>query len=305
MKKVYKIVGIGFLTALYRLVAQTPLLFIPSGEVAVAPSKWAINGTLPIAFFIFALVLYTLVVAFYAFINEYDNYTMMKYGISLCFIWVVYLLEPSEIGGDVTTEISNLIAAFAYPIVDGSAWLVMAGLMCWQFGENKKNKAAIKNTNKNINTNVNKNINKSTNNDTNRSMPTRYKPKGMMEALRVIGIPCLAFWIGRAFSYNVIHISAEWDDRPLMTLVFLVMTGMVVPACLEWLRMQIKAKKEWQKCFISGGVIFGVNLLFFHGFVPLVFSVDIFQIFIRAIVDIIAFTVGMLISHKKYLGETY
>ena len=56
----------------------------------------------------------------------------------------------------------------------------------------------------------------------------------------------------------------------------------------------IDAECRIKQSLILGGLLFGLNLLLFNFFMPLVFAVDVIDLIIRTCVDIAAVTIGCL-----------
>jgi hypothetical protein len=265
MKKVGKILIVGMLTSVYRMMIQIPVLLLPAAKVSVEPSVFVKNGTVGGAFIVFAFMTYSILAALYLLVidNIEGNRvsSSFKYGGIFCLFWVAYLIEPTEIGGSIWD-------AIAYPLADGSALLIMGLLLAWQFGRQGK-----KQTNPNIET-------------------------SKKAQLAKILIPFICFLLGRLVLYWGFHVSSQWDTRPVWSVFFLIECGLIVSACLQWLTDRIKAKTEARRCLVSGSLMFGTNLFIFNAFVLLIFSVNIWDVLIRTVVDTVAFTVGLLLSRK-------
>lgn len=265
MKKVGKILIVGLLTSLYRIIMQIPVMLLPAAKVSIEPSIFVKNGTVVGAFIIFAFVTYSILAALYLLVLEniegHKVSSSLKYGCICCLFWVAYLIEPTEIGGSIWD-------AIAYPLADGSALIIMGLLLAWQFGrQGKKYK----------------------------NPKIESSKKGQ---LAMILIPFICFLVGRSVLYCGFHVNSQWDTKLVWTTFFLIECGLIVSACLQWLTDIIKAKTEVKRCLVSGILMFGTNLFIFNAFVLLIFSVNVWDLLIRTVVDTAAFTVGLLLSRK-------
>lgn len=131
MKSILKIILVGIATTICRIIGQ---FLIPAGEQSVLePSAFANDGTMPLMFTIYGIFAYSLIASMYLFVrNQLTGKRVwqgLKYGISCCAIWVVYLLEPLP-------HVAPL-DRITYPIADGVALLVMGVMVGFLFGKTK------------------------------------------------------------------------------------------------------------------------------------------------------------------------
>ena len=128
VKNILKILLIGLATTIVRIIGQ---LSIPAGEQTVlAPSVFAQNGTMPLAFTVYGIFAYSLIASLFLLIrNRLSGNRVLqglKYGLSCCAVWIVYLLEPlPHVAG---------FDRITYPIADSIALIVMGLLLGWLFG---------------------------------------------------------------------------------------------------------------------------------------------------------------------------
>lgn len=127
-----KIILIGFLTTVVRIIGQ---MFIPAGSQDVLlPSVFVENGTLPIVFLVYGIFAYSVIAAMFLLIRHrvpgHRITQGLKYGISCCIVWVVYLLEPLAHAAP--------IDRITYPLVDGIALLILGVLTGALFGTDYK-----------------------------------------------------------------------------------------------------------------------------------------------------------------------
>ena len=91
-----KLLLIGVLTTIVRIIGQ---LLIPAGtQDVLKPSVFVNNGTMPIAFTIYGILAYTIIAFMFLLVKDKISGNRairgLKYSISCCLVWVVYLLEP-------------------------------------------------------------------------------------------------------------------------------------------------------------------------------------------------------------------
>lgn len=135
--KILKLMLIGLCTTVVRIIGQ---MLIPVGSQDVlVPSVFVQNNTMPIAFTIYGLFTYSVIAALFLIIKDQiggHRVTQgLKYGLSCCIVWIVYLLEP--------LPHVAFIDKFTYPLADGVALLVM-GLLCGVLLGDSKLKSQLK-----------------------------------------------------------------------------------------------------------------------------------------------------------------
>ena len=128
MKNILKIFLVGLATTIVRIIGQ---LSIPAGEQTVlSPSIFAQNGTMPLAFTVYGIFAYSLIAALFLLIRTRMSGNRilqgLKYGLSCCVVWIVYLLEPLP-------HVAPL-DRITYPIADSLALIVMGLLPGRLFG---------------------------------------------------------------------------------------------------------------------------------------------------------------------------
>lgn len=131
MKNIVKIILVGIITTISRIGGQ---FLIPAGQQnSLEPSIFAKNGTMPLAFTLYGILAYSLIASLFLFIkNQMSGNRILqglKYGLSCCLIWIVYLLEP--------LPHVALLDRITYPIADSVALLVMGFMLGFLFGETK------------------------------------------------------------------------------------------------------------------------------------------------------------------------
>lgn len=136
LKNILKVILVGTTTTICRIIGQ---FLIPAGEQSVLEaSVFASNGTMPLVFTLYGIFAYSLIASMFVLVrNQLTGNRVwqgVKYGISCCAIWVVYLLEPLP-------HVAPL-DRITYPIADGVALLVMGLLLGFIFGNQTNTKKA-------------------------------------------------------------------------------------------------------------------------------------------------------------------
>ena len=179
IKNILKIFLVGLATTVVRIIGQ---LSIPAGKQTVlAPSIFAQNGTMPLAFTVYGVFAYSLIAALFLLIRTRigGNRILqgLKYGLSCCVVWIVYLLEPLP-------HVAPL-DRITYPIADSLALIVMGLLLGRLFG-NPAQQADKKNL-----------------------------PFPILPVLTVTA----CFFAGRMLQYLFLDIYFSFDEKPLETVL--------------------------------------------------------------------------------------
>ena len=259
IKNMLKILLIGLATTIVRIMGQ---LSIPPGvQTVLAPSVFAQNGTMPLAFTLYGIFAYSLIAALFLLIRNqlHGNRILqgLKYGLSCCAVWIVYLLEPLPH----VAPIDRL----TYPVADSLALLVMGLLLGWLFGNpvQRPDKAKL--------------------------------PFPIFPALTVTA----CFFAGRMMQYCIFDIYASFDAKPLETALWCLLAGITISCAVAWLHLYIRNENRVKRAVILGCLLFGVDLILFNFFMPLVFDADIPDLSLRSLIDILAVTFGCLSFSNK------
>ena len=262
--KLLKLLFIGLVTTVVRIIGQ---LSIPAGEQTVlAPSVFAQNGTMPLAFTVYGMIAYTLIASLFLLIRDRLGgkgiLQGLKYGLSCCVVWIVYLLEPLP-------HVAAL-DRITYPAADSLALIVMGLLLGWLFGK-----------------------------------PSRPAPR-QKAAFPVV--PALAvtacFSAGRMTQYLIFGTYSSFDEKPLETVLWCLLTGAAIACVTAWLNLSIPSGNRIGRAVVLGGLLFGVDLTLFNFFMPLVFDADIPDLILRTFLDILTVTLGCLaFSNRLNAGE--
>lgn len=181
----------------------------------------------------------------------------MKYGLSCCFIWVVYLFEPLP-------HVAPL-DRITYPLADSLALLIMGIALGILFATPKPH--------------VNMKINR-------------------IDIIPLITITVL-FVFGRLVMYLIIDIYSSFNNNQLGTVIWCIVNGFIIACVTSWLNQQLKAASRIAKSIIIGGILFGVDLILFNFFMPLVFDANIPDLILRTMIDIGTVTIGCFSFNSK------
>ena len=260
MKTVLKILLIGFITTIFRIIGQVLIPESETSQTALLPSVLVENGTLPLVFSLYGFFAYSLIASMFLLIrNQLSGNKIsqgLQYGLSCCAVWIIYLLEPLP-------HVTTLFERMIYPIVDSLAFLVMGVLLGLFLSENRP--------------------------------PVKKK-----EESRIIPLLSITscFVVGRLFLYNVFDIYASFHSNTIETIVWMILTGLVVASVLIWINRYITQSGIIKRALILGCLLFGLDLTLFNFFIPLVFTYNIPDMILRTIIDFSAVTIGSLAFRK-------
>ena len=147
-----------------------------------------------------------------------------------------------------------------YPIADSLALLVMGLLLGWLFGSTRS--------------------------------PVKKRSR-KPPAFPVLAAT-ICFIAGRLLLYCVVGIYSSFSEKTAETLLWCLLTGFVTACVMAWLNRYVNGGSRWKRVLILGGLLFGINLLLFNFFMPLVFAADIPDLILRTLVDVMAVAIGCL-----------
>lgn len=257
MRSFLKVLLVGILTALTRALGQ---MLIPDGaQTVLQPAVFTKNGTMPIAFMIYGVFAYSIIGALYLLIeNKLSGHRIikgLKYGLSCCAVWVAYLLEPLPHVGPMDK--------IAYPLADSMALIVMGLLLGLLLSK---------------------------------SAPKEIKEtQGLSKSWLDVFCIAACFINGRIAQYFILNTYSSFNTAATPAILWTLLTGAVIAAVVLWLGKYLNEQNRAIKALLSGGVLFGANLLLFNFFMPLVFNTDILDLILRTAIDIGAVTAGLLL----------
>ncbi len=254
IKNILKILLIGSVTTVIRIIGQ---LSIPAGEQTVlAPSVFAQNGTMPLVFTVYGIFAYSLIAALFLLIRERMTGNRIVQGLK-------YGLACCAVWIVYLLEPLPHVAALdriTYPIADSGALIVMGLMLGWLFG---------------------------------RSGCSADRKKTAFPVLPAPAVT-VCFFAGRMMQYLIFDTYSSFDEKTLETVLWCLLTGMVISCALAWLNRCIRNGNRIKRAMILGCLLFGVDLTLFNFFMPLVFRADIPDLILRTFADILTVTLGCL-----------
>ena len=260
IKKIPKLLLIGLVTTIVRIIGQ---LSIPASEQSVlSPSIFAQNGTMPLAFTVYGILAYSLIASLFLLIRNQLGGNRILQGLK-------YGLACCAVWIAYLLEPLPHVAAIdriTYPVADSLALIVMGLLLGRLFGKSE-------------------------------SSVVPQKP--VFPFLPVLTVTA-CFFAGRMIQYLNFGIYSSFDAKPLETVLWCLFTGIVISCVTAWLNLHIRNENRIKRAMISGCLLFGVDLILFNFFMPLVFDADIPDLILRTFIDILAVTLGCLAFSNRY-----
>jgi len=258
-KRLFKILVISFMLIIIRSMLQ---LIIPStNQTVLQPSVFVKNGTLPMVFMIYGTVAFAAITIIFILIHRGMGGGKVLKGIRTGLIYsIVWTIFLVE-----PLPHGSTIDLFSYPIAD-SFVLLLLGLMSGKFlSENSAKKSHKLTTNSIFN----------------------------------ISIITLIFTIGRIIEYKFFHIYSMFEQAQAKTLLWVICAGIIIGFMFEYLNYTINVNDVLERSLVFGGIFFGVNLVFFNFFLPIVLNVNIIDLIIRTLIDILSVIIACLIINVK------
>ena len=220
---------------------------------------------MPLVFTVYGILAYTIIALMFLLVKEkicgVRVIRGLKYAVSCCLVWVVYLFEP--------LPHVAFIDKFTYPIADSIALLVLGILSGLLLCEKEKNNG---------------------------------KKSFKIYVFPILVITVL-FTLGRYIQYEFISIYSSYADDKIATIVWAIFVGLIISLVVQWLNDKLVVKKTYIRSVILGVVLFGVDLILFNFFMPLVFDADIPDLIIRTAIDIVFVTIGCFFTFLKPMKE--
>ena len=94
--------------------------------------------------------------------------------------------------------------------------------------------------------------------------------------------------------YLLFGIYSSFAEKPLETVLWCLLTGIAISCVTAWLNLHIGNGNRAKRAMILGCLLFGVDLILFNFFMPLVFDADIPDLILRTLIDILTVTLGCL-----------
>ena len=255
IKNILKILLIGFAATIIRIIGQ---LSIPVGEQTVlAPSIFAQNGTMPLVFTVYGIFAYSLIAALFLLIRDRMVGNRILQGLKYGLVCcAVWIVYLLEPLPHVA-----VLDRITYPIADSVALIIMGLMLGWLFGKSKRSAGW---------------------------------QKTAFPVLPVLTVT-VCFFAGRMIQYLIFDTYSSFDKKTLETVLWCLLTGIAISCVMVWLNLHISNGNRIKRAMILGCLLFGVDLILFNFFMPLVFSADIPDLILRTFVDILTVTLGCLV----------
>lgn len=255
IKNILKILLIGFATTIIRIIGQ---LSIPAGEQTVlAPSIFAQNGTMPLVFTVYGIFAYSLIAALFLLIRDRMVGNRILQGLKYGLVCcAVWIVYLLEPLPHVAA-----LDRITYPIADSVALIIMGLMLGWLFGKSKCSAGW---------------------------------QKTAFPVLPVLTVT-VCFFAGRMIQYLIFDTYSSFDEKTLETVLWCLLTGIAISCVMVWLNLHISNGNRIKRAMILGCLLFGMDLILFNFFMPLVFSTDIPDLVLRTFVDILTVTLGCLV----------
>jgi hypothetical protein len=273
MKTVLKILIVGAITTACRLIFQ--LLIPDTGQTVLPPSGLVVSGTLPIVFSVYGLFVYSVLTASFLLVRQgiagAGVIGGLKFGLTLCVLWTVYLFEPLPHATSIMQD------SIAYVLADGAALLIMgllAGLLLTDRG--------IANARFTVNTVA----------PSHESAVNAETDAPRVKVVAWIAIPAIVFVAGRLLLYVVFGIYSSFADRPVVTIVWCVATGIVSAGVVLWLGGRAGVLGRFRHPLAVGCAVYALNIVLFNGFMLLVFDFSKLDLGLRTGIDVVAVSLG-------------
>jgi len=266
-KLLLKLFLIAAAATIFRVLIQLLMPPINDGGMPWPPSIIVKSGLIPVVFTIYGIFVYgSLAVIFSLIQNELPGKKIIKgliFGLAFGLMWAIYLFEPP-----VSTS-SSLIGLLEYPVADGTT-LVILGIIAGRFiGVNS-------------------------------DVPFKFVLPTRVFAVIIFPLLLLA---ARYWAYKAINLDSAYATKPQGTLIWVAITGLWIGIMYLVFRPCIASKSLIVKAVLFGFCIFGIDLLLFNCFIPLVFEYNIIKVLVRTAIDIVPITIAVfvfeLINVKK------
>lgn len=251
----FKIIGIGAAATASRVIGQ---LLIPAGEQSVLqPSRFVEAGTLPLVFTVYGILAFSILAGMYLLVEPRLTGSRLSRGLKYGLAWsLIWIVYLWE-----PLPHAAPLDRLTYPLAD-SISLFILGALSGRFLGNSR-----------------------------RQEPRSVASVGW-QLLPVAWITGL-FIGGRLMLYLVFDIYSDFAARPGWTFAWTALTAVTSALVMNWFAGHLPVRGYLRRRLLVGG-FFGVNLLLFNFFMPLVFRADLPDLLLRTAVDTLAVTAGGL-----------
>lgn len=234
---------------------------IPEGsQTVLEPSVFAEKGSMLLVFMIYGTIAYGSIAAIFLLFQKSMSGSRIKKGLKFGLLYsLLWTVYLLE-----PLPHTALMDKITYPLADSAALLGM-GLLLGRF-------VAVS------------------------SPVTKYELTRQSQAN--VGWVAGLFFIGRLIQYMTFHIYSSFRQSPISSLIWAMGTGIAIGLVFDYINPLLDDKGVVRKSVIYGGLVFGVNMFAFNFFMPLVFRVDMLDLFIRTIVDMVFVGLGAYLANR-------
>ena len=252
-----KILIIGLVTTIFRIGCQ--LLLPASDQTILKPSIFVTSQTLPIAFSILAVISYSIFAyLFVLMIDKKDGVSKNRPGLKYSF--ALCFLWSTYLFEPLPHATSILQDSVAYAVIDSLALLLMGLGLDFFFRKEASPKMLIERKPTNI-------------------------------SLINIIVPTLLFLC----LYTIFGVYSYFEERSVLTILWCLVTGAISSGVVLYLTNFAHTNKTSRNPLFFGTLVYAINLIFFNGFMLLVFDFNPIDLSLRTFVDILAISSGLLL----------
>lgn len=290
-----KLIIIGMITTFMRLLFQG---IVPPQEMELLwPSIFADEGLINLAFMVFGSVFYTLLATLYllAFKRLEGGHLSrsLKYVALIIAIWSIYILEPMPHRAG--------IVKLWYILADGGALLIMGLLLGVLIGSEE---GKFKSVDKYIVMNKYHTMKILAEEEIEEADKKGRRVNFSILNVFIIG---LIFFIGRVILHEYIGVYSSYGDEPIKVMVWALIGGGVIGSVYELILPYIWPSRYEFKFLSFSILFFGLILVVFHGFIPIIYRFSIKDLILRVLIDVGAVSLGGAIclgfDYKKLISK--
>jgi hypothetical protein len=117
---------------------------------------------------------------------------------------------------------------------------------------------------------------------------------------RIIAIPCIAlcYLVGRYISYLGLRIDSGITDNPLGTFLWTLGMGLWIGFIYWLLGSGLKSASAVKRAVVFGCIVYGSDWFMFNFFLPLLYEMNLTDLFLRVIIDVLFFTIGIYVAER-------
>lgn len=254
IRTIFKVIGIGAAATASRVIGQ---LLIPAGKQSVLqPSRFVEAGTRPLVFTVYGILAFSILAGLYLLVDPRLTGSRLSRGLKYGLAWsLVWIVYLWE-----PLPHAAPLDRLTYPMADSISLVILGALSGRILGSTKR-----------------------------QDHPTA----GGGQLLPVATTTGL-FIAGRLMLYLVFDIYSDFGAHPGWTIAWTALTAVTSALVMRWFAGRLPATDRFHRALLLGGGLFGVNLLLFNFYMPLIFRADLPDLLLRTAIDTLAVTAGAL-----------